>query len=212
VVVEAFRYLVVVWDAVAPAQGMICIQKEVTMQLVGQENVAARKVRHFGVYKNSKLIFKMESKPGVLQSVGTPPPQGWPKHAWLNALSFRSSGESDWVALLRQAKNFDGFLKLLVANGFDLFSIDKSAAPLTISEGHRIVDGSTVVAVTWDHPGQFSTLQEQPEVGALTNPSAAMVVYDTTKASPFAQIYLRAKHYEAIQEALKSMRLKATSV
>jgi hypothetical protein len=182
------------------------------MQLSGQENIASRKVRHFAVYKSTKLMFKAESKPGALQSLGQAGTQAAPKHAWINALSFRGSAEQEWVALLRQAKNFDGFLKLLVTNGYDLFSVDKAPAPLTISEGHRIVDGDILVAVTWNHPGQCSTLQGQPEVGILTNKEAAMVVYDTQKGSSFGQLYARTKSYEALLEAIKSTRMKATSV
>ncbi len=178
------------------------------MQLTGQENIAARKVRHFAVYKSAKLIFKAEAKPGLLQSVGQT--GTGPKHAWINTLAFRSSGEQEWLALLRQAKNFDGFLKLLIANGYDLFSVDKVAAPLAIAEGHRIVEGDVAVGVIWSHAGQCSTLQAQPEVGKLSNTVASMVVYDTQKGSSLGQVYERARSYEALLEAIKSTRMKAT--
>ena len=181
------------------------------MQVSGLEGIATRKVRQFGVYKNARLMFKAESKAGVLQSVVTPGPEGAAKHAWINVLSFRGSSENDWIALLRQSKNFDGFLKLLIANGYDLFSIDKTPAPLSISEGHRITDGNSVLGVTWDLPGQFSTLNEQPEVGQLISRSVSMVVYDAAKASSFAQIFERAKSYVALQEAFRGMRLKASN-
>ena len=182
------------------------------MQLSGQENILPRKVRHFAFYKSGRLIFKAEAKPGLLQSLGQTGPLANPKHAWINTLSFRSSSEAEWTAILRQAKNFDGFLKLLVTNGYDLFSVDKTPAPPAISEGHRILEGDTAVAVIWNHPGQCSTLQEQPEVGLLTNKSASMVIYDTQKGNSLGQVFDRAKNYEALLEAIKSTRMKATSL
>ncbi len=180
------------------------------MQLSGQEKIPTRKVRHFAVYKGTRLIFKVENKAGTLQSVAQAGAAA--KHAWVNTLSFRATGEAEWQAILRQAKNFDGFLKLLVANGYDLFSIDKAPAPLNIDEGHRIAEGPVLVAVIWAHPGQLSTIAEQPEVGFLTSKVASVVLYDTQKGNSFAQIFERAKSYEAILEAIKSTRLKATSV
>jgi hypothetical protein len=182
------------------------------MQLSGQEKIPTRKVRHFAVYKGTRLMFKVENKAGTLQAVGQAGAASAPKHAWVNTLSFRAAGEAEWQAILRQAKNFEGFLKLLIASGYDIFSIDKTPAPLTIDEGHRIAEGPVIIAVTWSHPGQFSTLQEQPEAGFLTSKIASFVVYDTQKGNSFAQIFERAKSYEAILEALKSTRLKATSV
>ena len=187
-------------------------QKNIPMHLSGQENIPARKVRHFAVYKHAKLLFKAEAKAGVLQAVGAHSTQVAPKHAWINTLSFRASADAEWTALLRQSKNFDSFLKLLVVHGYDLFSMDKTPAPLAISEGHRLAEGDVVVAVIWNYPGQCSTLQEQPEPGVLTSKVLSMFVYDVQKGSSFAQVFARAKSYEAALEALMSTRLKATTL
>jgi hypothetical protein len=185
---------------------------QATMQLTGQENTPARKVRHFAVYKNSRLVLKAEDKPGILLSTAAPGPEGPAKHAWINAQAYRSTVENELGALLRGSKNFDGFMGALLSNGYDLFSVDAGPLPPSIREGHRIADGNTLIAVVWDHPGQFSTLQQQPEVGSLNSGVASMVVYAAGKGSNFVQLFLRARSYEDLLEGVKSLRLKASSL
>ncbi|HEX2901700.1 MAG TPA: hypothetical protein VHS96_18455, partial [Bacteroidia bacterium] len=149
---------------------------------------------------------------GILLSTAHPAPEGPPKHPFINAQAYRSASENEVGALLRQSSSYDGFLQLLLSYGYDLFSVDNGPVPTSISEGYRIAKGNDLVAVVWEHPGQFSNIQQQPEMGQLTSTFASMVVYDAANGSDLMELFNTAKDFEDLLSGIEEARLKLGKV
>lgn len=73
----------------------------------------------FDVYKNDKLVAKIEAQPGYLTSTAMPPP-GAPlkKHPFITASVLVPEEENNLSGLLERAKDFNGYLSLLKENGY----------------------------------------------------------------------------------------------
>lgn len=74
------------------------------------------------VYKNDKLVAKIKAQSGYLTSTALPPP-GAPlkKHPFITASVLVPEEENNLSQLLKEAKDFNGYLSLLKEDGYVVF-------------------------------------------------------------------------------------------
>ncbi len=73
----------------------------------------------YNVYHDNKLVAIIKSEPGPVVSTATPPPLGQEiKHPFLTATALVPEEENTLYQFLQKAKNFDGYVNLLKANGY----------------------------------------------------------------------------------------------
>lgn len=176
------------------------------MNLPTNEKIPTRDVRHFAVYKNTKLVLLVEDKPGILSSTAFNP--GPPKeHPFVNAQALRAEYEHKLGSILAGSKSFDEFLLNLVKNNYDIRSYDRRGLIPELNNGYRISDGAGPVAAAWEHGGQFTTLSQQPELEHLNFEHASLTVYDSDKAGLLFELLETADTFEEFLAACQARQL-----
>ncbi|MBD2519549.1 hypothetical protein H6G93_32235 [Nostoc sp. FACHB-973] len=170
-------------------------------------SIPQREIRHFAVYKQTRLALLVEDKPGVLISSASPAPGGPLKHPFVNAQAMDSRYENEMGSLLKQSNSFDEFIGLLIKHEYDIRSFDYLDLPKTLTAGYRIFAKEKLLAVIWKHRGQFSTLTQQPEKDDLIFDPATLTVYDAAYTNFFLKYLETSSDFEEILQKMKSDRL-----
>ncbi len=200
---------VVFYGVQLSAQNPIPMQKQddISMEHSPQNLNSARPIRHVAVYQAHQLVLQAADEPGFLLSTASPAPGGGTSHPWINAQAMRAAAENELGTLLRAANSFDEYLLALVVHGFDIFSMEGGAAPTELQEGYRIYASNQLIGVVWNHPGQFMTLQQQPEEGDLYSAFASMTVYELGHAEPLQKAFATTDTFTALLNALHGQGL-----
>lgn len=167
-------------------------------------SIPQREIRHFAVYKQTRLVLLVEDKPGVLISSASPAPSGPMQHPFVNAQAMDSRYENEMGNLLKQSNSFDEFIGLLVKHEYDIRSFDYLDLPKTLTEGYRIFEKEKLLAVIWNHQGQFSTLTEQPKKDYLIFDRATLTVYEPAYTNLFIKYQEIIPDFEGILQKIKS--------
>ncbi len=160
-----------------------------------------RTPRHFQVYKGERLVLSLEDTSGLLTSQASPPPDGAPKHPFINARAFDIMTEGDLGEMLRDSSSFDDFLRRLIAAGFDISSWNESSYG-AIPEGQRIHDGDGLAGVLWPGKGQFTTLLSQPPYDTLIFEHGTLTVYEEAKADMMLKLLEETSTFSDLEESL----------
>ncbi|MDZ8189410.1 MAG: hypothetical protein RMX96_31810 [Nostoc sp. ChiSLP02] len=175
-------------------------------------SISQREIRHFAVYKQTRLVLLAEDKPGVLISSASPAPGGPLQHPFLNAQAMDSRYENEMGSLLRQSSSFDGFINLLIQHDYDIRSFDYLDLPKTLTKGYRIFEKEKLLAVIWNHQGQFSTLTQQPKKDELIFKDATLTVYDAAYTNIFLKYLETTADFDGILQKMKSDRLSVVEI
>ena len=167
-----------------------------------KQDSQSRDIRIFHIYKGAVLVLIVEDRPGILLSTAMPAPSGPPAHPFIHASALDALSEDELGSLLRQSKDFDSYLNLLIASGYDIMSGDSPSDSGKLG-GLRIEEDKASVGVIWPGPGQFTTLTWQPLEGQLTFPHATMSVYRQGLADSFLALMQQTLDYEALCEAVQ---------
>lgn len=171
---------------------------------LGNQEITARKLRHVAIYQNGQLVLLAEDMPGTLISTAGPNPNGPAKHDFINAQAIWAPAENQLGALLGQSKDFTSYLKLLISNQFDVFSIDSNAAAQKLPISYRIFFEGKLVAACYPSAGQFMSLEIQPEIGQMTSSFATMTIYDKDKSTSIYQAFSQTDNFEEMLEKLNA--------
>ena len=175
-------------------------------------NILKRETRHFAVYKRTGLVLLVEDKPGMLLSSAHPPPEGPPKHPFVNAQALDSRYENELSAILKKAESFDQLISFLIENEYDIRSYDYLGLPMRLGEGYRISDETGLLAVVWNQKGQFSTLSQQPERNYLIFEHATLTVYDFGRVNLFIELLETTWNFDELLTQLRSKNLKCVEI
>jgi hypothetical protein len=189
---------------------------EVPNKMIGVQsrtnNILKRETRHFAVYKRAGLVLLVEDKPGMLLSSAHPPPEGAPKHPFVNAQAMDSRYENELGAILKKSESFDQLISFLIESGYDIRSYDYLELPMLLAEGYRISDETGLLAVVWNRKGQFSTLSQQPERDYLIFEHATLTVYDSRRANLFIELLETTRNFDELLKQLRSKKLKCIAL
>jgi hypothetical protein len=181
------------------------------MKLPQIGEVQTRPVRHVAIYHHQQLVLKAADKPGVLASTAHPTPQSLPKQCYLDAQATWAPAENALGALVHSHERFDDFVDALLANGYDLLSIDDGELQRLLP-GFRIYQGGAPIGAVWNRPGQFMTLAEQPAVGKLQSDFATMTIYDAAAMDPLYLAFATANDFGALLAAIQSLGMTLAEI
>lgn len=141
-----------------------------------------RDVRAYHVFKGYDPVLGLESRPGLLTSMGALP-EGVtsPAHPFIDGVSLSPLFEHALRGLLLKSDNFDDFTARLVVAGYDLAAND-GAFPFHLPPPRRVrhadAEGGAPVAALWPSEGQLATLAWQPAHGEGVFAHATATAYE----------------------------------
>jgi len=186
--------------------------------------VSDRDVRHFLVFKDTRLVLEASATPGTLRSTAGPPalPSGPPGppgppgtdalppgvHPFIDAQAHDPGTEGELRALLDESSDFDDYLQRLLAHGYEIVSaLPSEGIDYELAAGPRLQGSDGVVGGAWPQRGQFTTLEHQPAEGELVFDHATVTAYSEAAAP---QLLEALEHSDGFEELLD--RLAAAGI
>jgi hypothetical protein len=184
-----------------------------------------RHPRHFAVYTDGRLALVIRDNPGTLRSTaGPPPPAGDPGppgppgttdlppgvHPFIDAEAHDPVSEGRLRELLDASSGFDDYVARLIDAGFDIASGRPwEGLDHELGRGARLHDGDELAGVVWPRPGQFTTLEHQPDGDELVFDATA-TAYREPAAPRILEALRAGGSFEDLRERLAAAGLRAT--